>query len=83
MTGVRNCERYWLQSILDYDLVCRVKLVVASCLLIHHLGGDILETAQLYSKEIENSAENVETILDGAYTHPALTDANLLGLLLR
>ena len=76
-------QRYWLQSILDYDLVCRVKLVVASCLLIHHLGGDILETAQLYSKEIENSAENVEAILDGAYTHPALTDANLLGLLLR
>lgn len=76
-------QRYWLQAISDFDLVCRVKLVVASCLMIRHLGGDILETAQLYSKEIENSVENVETILDGAYTHPALTDANLLGLLLR
>jgi lysine-N-methylase len=74
-------QRYWLQAVSDYDLVCRVKLVIASCILIRHLGGDILETAQLYSKEIENSAENIESILDGAYTHPALTDANLLGLL--
>lgn len=74
-------QRYWLQAVSDYDLVCRVKLVIASCLLIRHLGGDILETAQLYSKEIENSTDNVEAILDGAYTHPALTDANLLGLL--
>ncbi len=75
-------ERYWLQAVSDYDLVCRSKLVIASCLLIRQLGGNILETAQIYSKEIENSAENVEAILDGAYTHPALTDANLLGLLI-
>jgi hypothetical protein len=41
----------------------------------------VVETAQLYSKEIENSADNVDAILDAAYTHPALTDANLLTLL--
>lgn len=74
-------QRYWLQAISDYDLVCRVKLVIASCLLIRDLGGNLLDTVQLFSKEIENSADNVEAILDGAYTHPALTDANLLGLL--
>ena len=66
----------------DYDLVGRVKLVVVSCLLISGLGGDFVQTAQLYSKEIENDADNVEAILDGAYTSPALTDAKLLGLLL-
>lgn len=75
-------ERYWLQAVSDYDLICRVKMIVASCLLIRQLGGDPVETAQLYSKEIENSAENVDAILDAAYTHPALTDANLLGLLM-
>lgn len=75
-------ERYWLQAVSDYDLACRVKMIVAACLLVRQLGGDLVETAQLYSKEIENSAENVEAILDAAYTHPALTDANLLGLLL-
>ena len=75
-------ERYWLQAISDFDLVGRVKMVVLSCILVHLLGGDTAQTAQLYAKEIENSAENVDAILDGAYTHPALTDDKLLGLLL-
>ena len=75
-------SRYWLQAVSDYDLIGIVKMIVISCLLIHHLGGNLIETAQLYSKEIENDPDNVETILDGAYTSPALTDLNLLSLLL-
>ena len=76
-------ERYWLQAVSDYDLVCRVKLAVVSCLLIRHLGGPLTETAQLYSKEIENDLDNVESLLDAAYTHPAFTDDKLLDMLLR
>ena len=76
-------RRYWLQTVTDYDLVCRAKFVVAACLVVASVGVDKLQTAQLFSKEIENDPDNVETILDGAYTAPALTDANLLGLLLR
>lgn len=76
-------ERYYLQAVSDYDLVGRVKLAVISCLLIAGLGGDFVQTAQVYSKEIENSTDNVEAILDGAYSSPALTDAKLLGLLLK
>lgn len=75
-------ERYWLQAVSDYDLVSRVKFSVISCLMVYHLGGNIIETAQAYSKEIENSAENMDALLDAAYTHPAFTDTNLLGLLL-
>lgn len=75
-------ERYWLQAISDFDLVGRVKMIVASCLLVRHLGGDLVQTAQLYAKEIENNIDNVEAILDGAYTSAALTDEKLLGLLL-
>ena len=75
-------QRYWLQAVSDYDLVSRAKLAAISCLVIKLLGGDTAVTAQLYSKEIENDADNVDAILDGAYTAPALTDANLLGLLL-
>ena len=75
-------ERYWLQAVSDYDLCCRVKFLVVSSLVIAALGGDFLQTAQLYSKEIENNAANVDTLLDAAYTHPALTDDKLLGLLL-
>ena len=74
-------ERYWLQAVSDYDLISRVKLAVVSCLLVRDLGGDVLRTAQLYSKEIENDADNVDALLDGAYTSPALTDAALLGAL--
>lgn len=76
-------ERYWLQAISDFDLVGRVKMVVAACILVAHLGGDLVQTAQLYAKEIENNEENVEAILDGAYGSPALTDEKLLDLLLR
>ena len=75
-------ERYWLQAISDFDLVCRAKLVVTACLLVGSLGGNVVETAQHFSKEIENDPDNIEAILDGAYSAPALTDANLLALLL-
>ena len=75
-------ERYWLQAVSDYDLVGRVKMIVAACLLIKALGGDPVETAQIYSKEIENSANNVDAILDAACESPAFTDDKLLWLLL-
>ena len=74
-------NRYWLQAVSDYDLVSRVKLAVISCLMVRHLGGDVYETAQQYSKEIENDADNIDALLDAAYTHPALADIRLLGLL--
>lgn len=76
-----SIERYWLQAVSDLDLVCRAKMILAGALLVGALGGNLIETAQLYSKEIDNSTENVEAILDSAYTHPALTDQYLLGLM--
>ena len=75
-------ERYWLQAISDFDIVSRAKLVVVSCVMVRHLGGDPVETAQIYSKEIENNSENVETLLEWAFKARSMTDRNLLGLLL-
>ena len=75
-------QRYWLQAVADYDIVCRAKWIVAACLLVAAMGEDPMQTAQLFSKEIENDPDNIDAILDGAYTAPALTDSNLLGLLL-
>ena len=72
-------NRYYLQAVSDYDLVCRVKLTVIACLLVAFLGGDPVSTSQLFSKEIENDPDNLEAILDGAYTVAGLTDGNLLG----
>ena len=74
-------ERYWLQAVSDYDLYSRVKFAVISCILVRLLGGDLIRTAQLFSKEIENSTDNVEAILDAAYRSPAFTDDKLLGML--
>lgn len=83
--AMARCQvsRYWLQAVSDWDLVPRVKMIVASCILVRQLGGNPIATVQLYSKEIDNSADNVEAILDAAYTAPALTDRNLLSCLIR
>lgn len=75
-------NRYWLQAVSDYDLYGRVKFMVISALVLRILGGDFRETAQLFSKEIENDAENLDAILDAVYENPAFTDAKLLGMLL-
>ena len=75
-------DRYWLQAISDFDLVCRTKFVIISCILIHLLGGELVQTSQLYSKEIENSIENLEALLDAAYENPIFADAHLWSLLL-
>ena len=75
-------NRYWLQAVSDYDLYSRVKFMVIACLLLRELGGDFEQTAQLFSKEIENDADNMDALLDAAYSHPAFTDAKLLGMLL-
>lgn len=76
-------RRYWLQAVSDGDLVCRVSFAVAGCLMVYAMGGDPIETAQLFSKEIENDPDNVEALLDACYTHRAMTDANLLSMLLK
>ena len=75
-------QRYWLQAVSDYDLICRVKMMIIACIVVNAIGGDPVQTSQLFSKEIENNSANVEAILDGAYTAPAFTDTHLLSLLL-
>lgn len=75
-------DRYWLQTISDFDLVGRVKFALISCIVVRLLGGELVQTAQIYSKEIENSAENVDAILDAAYDEPFFADVRLFGSLL-
>jgi len=74
-------SRHWYQAVSDWDLACRVKMLLSGCALLARLPGELVQKAQLWSKEIENSAENLDALLDGAYSEPGLTDANLLGLL--
>ena len=74
-------QRYWLQAVSDGDLLCRVKFILTACLTVRHLDAPVLRAAQLWSKEIENNADNVEALLTAAYRSPALADTRLLYLL--
>lgn len=76
-------ERYWLQTVSDFDLVSRVRFLVSACLLLRRLGGDLTSTAQLFSKEVENSAENMDTLLEAAAEDPAFATEALIELCLR
>lgn len=76
-------SRYWLQAYSDGDLYGRAKLIISLTALVQKLGGDLISTAQLMSKELENDPENIDAILDGAYQSPALADDRLLGLILK
>lgn len=76
-------SRHWLQAISDLDLTGRVKFILTACLLTNALSDDLVQTAQLFSKEIENDQDNLYALWDNMYSHPAFTDSNLLGLLLR
>ena len=73
--------RHWYQAVSDWDLTARVKLLLSGCALLARLPGSLRDKAQLWSKEVENSAVNLDALLDGAYTQSGLTDANLLSLL--
>ena len=75
-------SRYWLQAVSDYDLYCRVKFMVICCILVSSLPGDFIWNAHIFSKEIENDIDNVDAILDAAYSDPIFTDDKLLGFLL-
>ncbi len=75
--------RYYHQAVADWDLAARIKFIVAGCILLAHLpaGEERISLISLYAKEIENDGENVNTLLDGAFSRPGLTDENLFGLL--
>lgn len=76
-------NRYWLHAVSDFDLVPRVKMVLCAVVLLCAMEGDPVRNAMLYSKEIDDDSENIDTILDSVYAVPAFTDDRLLGHLLR
>lgn len=79
-------NRYWLHAAWDFDLMGRVKMVLAACILLRDLCGGPPERRErmiaLYSKEVDDDADNLAAIFDAGYTAAALTDQRILGLLL-
>ena len=73
-------ERYWLRQDLGDDWG-KGGFILACCLLVSALGEDFIENAQLFSKEVENCAENMDALMDAVYDHPAFSPENLTALL--
>lgn len=63
-------RRYWFQEIgLGLpDAEGKLGFIIASCLVVNALGGDFIESAQLFSKEIENSDCNPENLIITGFT---------------
>ena len=74
-------DRYWLQAVSDGEVMLRAKFMAVSCLVVRHMGGDPVAAAQLYSKEIENDPDNVDTLFDAMEMENAFADLRLLNLL--
>ena len=68
-------RRYWFQEIgLGLpDAEGKLGFVIAACLLVNALPGDFTENAQLFSKEIENSDCNPETLIVTGFTPEELS----------
>lgn len=56
--------RYFLKSVFDGDVITKVKLCVFACTVINAFSykENIADIAHLFSKEVEYSADNIETV---------------------
>ena len=63
-------RRYWFQELGlgPDDAEGKIGFIVAACLLVNALPGDFTGNAQLFSKEIENSDCNPETLIITGFT---------------
>ena len=75
-------DRYWLRAGYDGEIVTQAAFIAISCLLVRSLGGNVVETAQLFSKEIENDADNVEALRDALMAMGPEDPLKLIQLLL-
>ena len=83
--------RYFMKAVYDYDVSAKVKLAVVSMLMIKELDivrwinneknfnvDDQVEIVKMYSKDIEHSEENVESLYESFETKEVFNLENLL-----
>ena len=66
---------------LSVRLLAAAVTIFISCILVHLLGGNTVETAQLFSKEIENSDCNPRALILAARKEAAFSPENIAALL--
>ncbi len=87
--------RYFMKAVFDEDLLSKVILLATSYLVIHTLDinqwlennnefhlVDRIHTVKSYSKEIEYSQENLDTLADESYENELFSFENLMTMLL-
>ena len=80
--------RYFMKGTFDGEILSRVKLAAVSVWMISYLWRcrecptfeDMAQTAKNYSKEVEYSEENLDTLADGFYDAGCFRTARILGL---
>lgn len=75
--------RHFLPAVYDRDIISRIKLTVIFCLTVLWTPDNysITEKACLASKEIEYCSENIDLLLDYAYTERCMSSNWLLSIL--
>ena len=83
--------RYFMKGVFDGEILSRVKLAAVSTYMIGYLWrcglhentsfgfADMVQTAKNYSKEVEYSAENLDTLADAFYDVPCFRTPQICG----
>ncbi|MBP0973627.1 MAG: flagellin lysine-N-methylase [Oscillospiraceae bacterium] len=83
--------RYFMKGVFDGEILSRVKLAAVSTYMIGFLWrcglyenasysfADMVQTAKNYSKEVEYSAENLDTLADAFYDVPCFRTPQICG----
>ena len=87
--------RYFMKAVFDYDVSAKVKMAVVSYLMIKELGiyrwsknngiftkKDQEEVMRMYSKDIEHSDENMESLYETFESAEAFKEEELLIMLM-
>lgn len=87
--------RYFMKSIFDYDMSAKIKLSIISTLIIKELAvvrfienkdvfteEDMVEVSRMYSKDIEHSDENIDTLQEIFETEELFEVDEILSMLM-
>ncbi|MDU7441485.1 MAG: flagellar protein FliB, partial [Clostridium sp.] len=86
--------RYFMKAVFDYDVSAKIKMAVISMLIIEELDvvrwcknneefnlSNQVDIVKLYSKDIEHSEENVESLYESFETKSIFSLENLLTII--
>ena len=70
--------RYLLQAVADGDVLLRIQLMCTAITFAAFASGDPFDAARLFSKEVEHSYENMESVCEACVSLPAFAPESFL-----